>query len=259
MNTPAPAPADPPSAHDPHRPMRRIVAPPDSVPDLGFVDPRQIPTREQTFARHLAAAAPAVDAAPDWELRAMGDGPVPPAGPPAGPGRALRTESMGESLPAPFREWLVTHAQVAEAVHATVSLAQLNVACSDADGAAFDLASRTTIGLLERLLLGHAGARVRILVDDVQWLERGAARLRLLQRRFPHALLLRVADLDDPVGEEDRALIADDAHFVLLRPQAARFGERWAQHPLRATPLLAAFDRRWAHAAHDLPVQPLGL
>lgn len=256
MDTPAPT--DAPEAPDPHKPSRLALSVPDAVPEFGFVDPQRIPTRAESFASRLATAVPAVDAAPDWELRPLDEAaPIRGAAHP-GVGRTLRTESMGDTLPAPSREWLETRSQVADAVHTTVSLARLNVACADADGAAFDLGSRSTVELIERLLLDHANSRVRILVDDPEWLERGAPRLRLLQRRFPHALRLRVADIEDAVGD-DRALIADHVHFVLLRPHAQHLGERWTQHALRAAQLLEGFDRRWERAAHDLPVQPLGL
>lgn len=258
MTTPAPTPAATAPARERHGPSRRTLPAPASAPDFALQDPSTIPTRAESIAREVEAAARAIDAAPEWDIVPMGNATsFEDARRPAGRG-ALRAESMGATVAAPYREWLTSRVQIAEAVRATIALAQLTIACADADGASFDLSSRATVELLERLLLSQPRARVRVLVDDPQWLDRGAARLRLLQRRYPHALMLRVTDPDDTVGDE-RVLIADHAHFVLLRPQAERLGERWTQHAPRAAPLMAAFNRRWERAAHDLPVQPLGL
>lgn len=69
---------------------------------------------------------------------------------------------------------------------------------------------------------------------------------------------MRCAITDDPVGE-DTALIADDAHVLTLSHSAHGIGEIWFQSEPRVQPLLTAFDRRWGAAAHNLPVDPLGL
>lgn len=111
---------------------------------------------------------------------------------------------------------------------------------------------------MHRFLATHRDARVRLLMDDTGWFETKAARLKLLQRQFSHALEARLASSDDPVGE-DAALLADDAHALLLKPTATGYGELWLNNAPRAQPHVGAFDRRWEAAAHNLPITPLGL
>jgi hypothetical protein len=82
--------------------------------------------------------------------------------------------------------------------------------------------------------------------------------LRLLQQRFPHALELRVASADDPVGD-DSCVLADDHAVLQLAPSPAARGDFWVHNKPHAQPLIAAFDRRWDAGAHNLAVVPLGL
>ena len=69
---------------------------------------------------------------------------------------------------------------------------------------------------------------------------------------------MRVASLDDPVGD-DAALIADDTTVLDMKPTAQARGDLWLDNKPHAQPLMAAFDRRWEAAGHNLPVVPLGL
>ena len=108
----------------------------------------------------------------------------------------------------------------------------------------FNLSSIDATEALSRLLLGSRNARVRLLVDDPAWLDTGAARLRLLQQRFPHALELRVASQDDPVGD-DAQVLADDHAALELRPTPAARGDLWLHNKPHAQTRIAAFDRRW--------------
>ncbi|MGH6609203.1 MAG: hypothetical protein ACRECQ_03015, partial [Burkholderiaceae bacterium] len=122
----------------------------------------------------------------------------------------------------------------------------------------FDLSRREVVELLSKFLLAHRNARVRLLVDNSGWLDTQAARLRALQQRFPLALEMRVASLDDPVGD-DTTLIADDSTVLDMRPSAQARGDLWLNNKPHAQPIVAAFNRRWEAAAHNLPVVPLGL
>ncbi len=97
-----------------------------------------------------------------------------------------------------------------------------------------------------------------MLVDDATWLETRAARLRLLQRRFAHALELRVASDEDPVGE-DACVLVDDHVSLELRATRSTSGALWLRNKPHAQPLISAFDRRWNAAGHNLPASPLGL
>jgi hypothetical protein len=117
---------------------------------------------------------------------------------------------------------------------------------------------RTTVEHLHRLLLGDPRAEVLLLVDDATWLDRDAPRLRLLQRQFPHALKLRCAPADDPVGT-DRCALFDATHLIEVRRTRHGIAEQAVMQPGRAAVLRRSFDRRWQAAAHDLPVVPLGL
>ena len=114
----------------------------------------------------------------------------------------------------------------------------------------------------ERLLAAESPplrvGEVRLLVDDASWLETRAPRLRLLQRRFPHALELRVASTGDPVGD-DAVLLADDHAMLELKPTPAPTGDLWLHHRPHAQTRLSAFERRWEAGGHNLPVAPLGL
>ena len=162
------------------------------------------------------------------------------------------------SPPAPQRTLITSRAETHTAVMQTIEAAARRVLCLHSDLSIFDLSKAEVVALLSRFLLAHRNARVRLLVDDSIWLDTRAARLRALQLRFPLALEMRVASLDDPVGD-DALLIADDATVLDMKPTAQARGDLWLNNKPHAQPLIAAFDRRWEAAAHNLPVVPLGL
>jgi hypothetical protein len=159
---------------------------------------------------------------------------------------------------APQRALITSRAETVEATLLALALARRTVRCQQRDLSPFDLAGRAAEGELRRLLLAHRQARVRLLVDDATWLETRAPRLRALQRQFSHALELRVAAADDPVGD-DAVLLVDDHIALELKPSATARGDVWLHHPARVQPLAAAFDRRWESGGHNLAVAPLGL
>jgi hypothetical protein len=140
----------------------------------------------------------------------------------------------------------------------TVEAASRSVLCLHSDLSIFDLSTTEVVSRLSKFLLAHRCARARLLVDDCTWLDTRASRLRALQLRFPLALEMRVASLDDPVGD-DALLIADDATVLDMKPTAQARGDLWLNYKPHAQPLIAAFARRWEAAAHNLPVVPLGL
>jgi hypothetical protein len=133
-----------------------------------------------------------------------------------------------------------------------------NIRCAAADLSVFALSSRAVIDVLRAMLLADRSATVRLLTDDAAWIESHAARLKLLQRDFPHALQIRIADREDAVGG-DRVIIGDDCHGLQLREAQTVHGELWLHHVPYVQPLLMAFDRRWDRAAHNVAVVPLGL
>lgn len=126
------------------------------------------------------------------------------------------------------------------------------------DLAPFGLSYRAPVDHLEQMLAARRDARVRAMVDDATWLDTQAARLRAVQRRFSHALELRIASADDAVGE-DALLIVDQRHVLNVRIGKMVQGDVWLHHPLDARSGAAIFDRRWQHAGHNLPIAPLGL
>jgi hypothetical protein len=133
---------------------------------------------------------------------------------------------------------------------------QLRFAASDLSVLA--LADVQPVAALREVLLSHAHSGIHLLVDDMTWLDTRAPRLRSLQRDFAHALLIRCADPQDPVGH-DVVAIGDDRDALRLQPTVGILGELWCHHAPFARPLLAEFDRRWEHASHNQPSQPLGL
>ena len=164
--------------------------------------------------------------------------------------------SLAETAPA--RALITSRAETQEAVLIALGVATRRVRCLHRDLAIFDLGSVAVEAHLHRLLLSHRSARVQLLVDDVAWLETRAPRLRALQRLFPHALELRAAAEDDPVGD-DACLLVDDHAALELKPTAVARGDLWLNNKPHAQPLAAAFERRWNAGGHNLAVMPLGL
>jgi hypothetical protein len=158
----------------------------------------------------------------------------------------------------PQRLVVPSRADIVPAVLALLKRAQREVRCLHHDLAPFELSQASTVEALHGLLLTARRARVRLLVDDTVWLDTHAARLRLLQRQLAHAIEMRCASSDDPVAD-DAALIVDDAHVLVLARSPHGLGEIWLNSEPRVWPLSTAFDRRWDAAAHNLPVDPLGL
>jgi len=133
---------------------------------------------------------------------------------------------------------------------------QLRLAAADLSVLA--LGDLKTVAAMRDVLLADRGNRIHLLVDDMSWLDTRAPRLRSLQRDFSHALLIRCADAQDPVGH-DVVAIGDDLDALRLQPTIGILGELWCHHGPFAQPLLAEFGRRWEHASHNQPSQPLGL
>lgn len=159
---------------------------------------------------------------------------------------------------APQRALITSRAETHEAVLIMLGVATRTVRCMHRDLTVFDLGSVACVEKLHRLLLGHRSARVQLLVDDATWLDSRAPRLRALQRNFPHALELRVASADDPVGD-DTCLVADDHALLELKPTAVARGDLWLHNKPHLQAQAAAFVRRWNAGGHNLAVAPLGL
>lgn len=170
----------------------------------------------------------------------------------------MKPSELSLDDPAPQRALVTSRAETHEAVLIAIRAATRMLRGLQRDLALFNLASVDATERMAAVLLAHRSARIRLLVDDAAWLDMRAARLRALQQRFPHALELRVASLDDPVGD-DACLIADDGVVLDMKPTSHARGDLWLHNKPHAQPMIAAFDRRWEAAAHNLPVVPLGL
>lgn len=133
---------------------------------------------------------------------------------------------------------------------------QLRMAAADLSVLA--LGDLRPVTAMRDVLVAHPSNRIALLVDDMAWLDTRAPRLRSLQRDFSHALRIRCADAQDPVGH-DVVAIGDDVDALRLQPTVGVRGEMWCHHGSFAQPLITEFDRRWEHASHDEPAQPLGL
>jgi len=160
--------------------------------------------------------------------------------------------------PSPQRGLVALRRDIVPAVLGVTQRAKREIRCLHHDLSLFDLSQSTVVDALHALLHGARGARVRLLVDDTGWLDAHAARLRLLQRQLSHAVELRKASTDDAVGE-DAAFFADDSHLLVLSRSAHALGEVWFNNEPRTRAVAIEFDRRWEAAAHNLPVDPLGL
>ena len=158
----------------------------------------------------------------------------------------------------PQRVLLGSRAETDSALLGVLGIAQREVRIMARDLALFGLDRREVVESFERLLLVNRRARVRLLADDMQWLDTRAPRLKRLQRSFTHALQLRVAAGEDAVGDEACVLVDSDTS-LRLEHTARALGEVWLHNETRLQPLGASFERRWDTAAHDLAVAPLGL
>ena len=151
-----------------------------------------------------------------------------------------------------------TRADMHSALLLLLGRAQRTLRLAASDLSVFALDSVQPIAAMREMLLAHVENRIRLLVDDTTWLDTQAPRLRSLQTDFSHSLLVRRADTQDPVETEVVAL-GDDLDALQLKPTIGIVGELWCRNRPYAQPLIAAFDRRWEHAAHNLPARPLGL
>jgi len=158
----------------------------------------------------------------------------------------------------PQRVVLQSLADIMPAVLGVLQRARRELRCLHHDLSAFELAQPATLNALHTFLHHSRTARMRILVDATDWLDTHAARLRSLHRQLSHAIEMRRAIADDPVGD-DAALIADDVHLLVLSRSAHGIGEIWFNSRPRVQALLTGFDRRWDAGAHNLPASPLGL
>jgi len=170
----------------------------------------------------------------------------------------MNSSEVSTGDPTPQRVLIASREELHEAVRIALGSGHRTVRALHRDLSVFDLSSIAATDSMRQLLLGDRGARIRMLVDDAAWLETRAARLRLLQRRFAHALELRVASDEDPVGE-DACVLVDDHASLELRATRTTSGALWLHNKPHAQPLIAAFDRRWNAAGHNLPASPLGL
>jgi len=166
---------------------------------------------------------------------------------------------MDEPQPDPPQRLLInSRADLQAALLQLIGRARQQLRLAALDLAVFALGDLQVVTALRSVLVAHPNNRIRLLVDDMAWLDNRAPRLRSLQRTFPHALLIRRADPQDPVGG-DVVAIGDDLDALRLQPTRGIVGELWCRHGPFAQPLITEFDRRWERATHNQPPQPLGL
>jgi hypothetical protein len=158
----------------------------------------------------------------------------------------------------PQRLRFSSRAEMQEALQLLLGRTRRVLRCAAPDLSVFALDEVKPVAAMRELLLAHPENRILLLADDTTWLDTRAPRLRGLQRDFSHALLIRRADPQDPI-EEDMVVVGDDLDALRLQPTIGIVGELWCRNNPFAQPLLSVFDRRWEHASHNLPSQPLGL
>ena len=166
---------------------------------------------------------------------------------------------MHEPAPDPPQRLLIgSRAELEAALLLLIGRARRQLRLAAADLSVLAPGGLQPVTAMRAVLLAHPANRIRLLVDDMTWLDTRAPRLRSLQQDFSHALLIRCADPQDPVGHDVVAL-GDDLDALRLQPTVGTLGEMWCHNGPFAQPLIAEFDRRWEHASHDQPSQPLGL
>ena len=161
-------------------------------------------------------------------------------------------------LDPPQRLMIGSRAELEAALLLLLGRARRQLRLAAADLSVLALGDLQPVAAMRGVLLADRGNRIHLLVDDMSWLDTRAPRLRSLQRDFSHALLIRCADAQDPVGH-DVVAIGDDVDALRLQPTIGILGEMWCRHGPFAQPLITTFDRRWEHASHNQPSQPLGL
>lgn len=165
---------------------------------------------------------------------------------------------MIESPAIPQRGTVTGLTAIAAQVPVLLAAGRQRLRCADRDLSLFALSSRATVEALKTFLLARPTARVQCLVDDPAWLERRAARLRELQRLLPHALELRIAATDDPVGG-DRFVAIDTGWLLDACKADTTAAAVLTDGATRVRAALASFERRWHAAGHNLPSSQLGL
>lgn len=176
----------------------------------------------------------------------------------AAPGLKHAMLELPSDEAAPQRVLVPSRTDILPAVLELLRRAEREIRCLHLDLAPFELSQVASVETLHRFVHASRSRRVRLLVDDTGWLDSHASRLKLLQRQLSHAIEMRRATPDDPVGE-DAAFIVDDAHLLVLSRSAHGVGDIWFNSEPRVHPLRTSFDRRWDAGAHNLPVAPLGL
>lgn len=167
--------------------------------------------------------------------------------------------SVGTPPPAPPRRiTIASHAELRTAVQDLLARAHLEVCAAHRSLALLGLGELKLVEALRVLLARGPRARVRLLADDGDWLERKAPRLRSLQRDYSHALQFRLSAQTEKVGDA-ALLIVDARSYLQLASSAYPRGVLAFDAPAEARGLQQDFERRWEAAGYDLPAQPLGL
>lgn len=167
---------------------------------------------------------------------------------------------MSAAAPPPVSERVVigSHAELRVAVLGLLAQARVEICAAHRSLALLSLGEREFVEALRTLLARGPRARVRLLADEGEWLEREAPRLRALQRDYGHALHLRLGAEAEQIGDA-AVLIVDGRSYLQLAPTAYPRGVLALNAPAKARALTQDFERRWEAAGHDLPSQALGL
>lgn len=158
----------------------------------------------------------------------------------------------------PQRTPIGSRAELAAAILALIGQSRRQMRFAAANLAVFALGDLKVVDGLRHLMVTNRSARIRLLVDDMTWLDASAPRLRNLQRSFPHALLIRRTHVKERVGQDAYA-VGDESEALRLHPTTAIQGELWSGNGPVARELISGFDRRWEFASHDEATKPLGL
>ncbi|MEG0821108.1 MAG: hypothetical protein RR412_05265 [Burkholderiaceae bacterium] len=170
----------------------------------------------------------------------------------------MTLDDIDPHLASAQRARIASHAELQQAIDLLLAATRRDLRIEHHDLAALRLADSTRVEQLAKLLRSSPAAQIRLLANEIDWLETAAPRLRTLASVYSHALSMRQNTASDTVGA-GATLIADDRSFVRLAATAYPMGELVLNEPASVRLLIDTFDDRWNAAGYDLPTRPLGL
>lgn len=144
------------------------------------------------------------------------------------------------------------------AVHRVLAEAKSELSVFDPDLSRCELETRKCAEAIEHLLLAGRGTRLRIVLHDIDYLERRCPRLMRLLARFSHCFEVRQSPEDLRSLTECYVLGEPDAGVVRLHRDWPR-GKWFVANPDEAGVWRNRFRQLWECSAPAVPATRLGL